>query len=83
MPEMSLLKEEKQLFLKEISGIEEAQISEILENEFIDSLQIGFPQCVEFMKEYGAFNYENITRTPIRMERLWCLIMRQMHYMGW
>ena len=69
VPEMSLLKAEKELLLKQIPGIKEGQVSEILNSENIEGLQIGFPQCVELMKEHGAFNYEQIKSTPMRFLR--------------
>ena len=73
--EFSLLRDEKQLFLEQIPGVNESQIKDILGHETIDSLQIGFPQCVEFMKDHGTFNYETIIQTPIRFlkEKL-CLL---------
>ena len=64
--EFSLLREEKQLFLEQIPGVDESQITDMLGHETINSLQIGFPQCVKFMKEHGTYNYEVIMQTPMR-----------------
>ena len=65
----SLLKEEKELLLKQIPNIRDSTIDDILKTSPIASLQVGFPQCVEFMKDHGLVDFNDIVKAPMRYLR--------------
>ena len=63
--DFQLLEEEKRSMLHEISNIDEDTVTKIITHHRFSNQQIGFPQCVEIMKESQTFNFQKVIETPL------------------